>query len=86
MSVHGTIISFGKCAATIQTEEQQYYAPYRELNYYVMSSLLGQHHNVHKMEPVLVTFDIDTTRHSGVSNKKPRYYATSVQLREIVYL
>lgn len=85
MSTHGAIISFGKCAATIQTEEQQYYAPYRELDQHVMSALLLQH-PVQKMEPVLVTFVIDTTRQSGTSHKKPRYYATSVQLREIVYL
>lgn len=85
MSVRGAIISFGKCAATIQTEQQQYYAPYRELDHYVMSALLLQH-STERMEPVFVTFNVDTTRHSGMSHKKPRYYATSVQLREIVYL
>lgn len=81
----GAIISFGKCAATIQDNTQQYYASYRELNRDVMNSLLVQS-PTKKMEPVLVTFGVDTSRHSGISYNSPRYFATDVRLRDVIYL
>ena len=74
----GTIITFGKKAATIQTEnKEQYYAPFESIEDFIFA-------NLETDMPILVTFDIDMTQYSGRSNGKPRYYAKNVQLRDIV--
>ena len=74
----GTIITFGKKAVTIQTEDkEQYYAPFENMDALIFA-------NLETDLPILVTFDIDTTQYSGHSNGKPRYYAKNVQLRDIV--
>ena len=82
----GQIITFGQRAATIQTDEgHQFYAPCEELSRYVINDLLknGAYLNV--------TFKIDKTRTAGhsksipSSKSIPRYYATHVELQDILF-
>ena len=76
----GYIVTFGKKAVAIQTENKdQYYAPYEDVD-----ELIKQ--NLDTDMPIVVAFEVDLTRYAGHSNDKPRYYAKNVQLRDVVHV
>lgn len=73
----GTVITFGKKALTIATDDgNQYYAPADELAPCVIHKLQWP------VKPFAVLFDVDKTRVSGVTLAGPRYYAMSVKSNE----
>ncbi len=78
--MEGTIIAFGRRAATIQTNDQQFYAPYQQLSIFVINDLLKGG------VPLTVLFDIDKTRFAGHTHAIPRYYAINVELKNIIFL
>ena len=79
--MNGTIISFGRRAATIQVESgQQFYAPCAQMSVFVIYDLISE------CVPLSVTFDVDTTRTEGDASGIPRYYAMNVEVRDIVVL
>lgn len=97
--MEGTIITFGRRAATIQTNGQQFYAPCRQLSSFVINDLLKEG------VPLKVIFDIDKTRfeghthstrharyrhsrpcNTGHTHSTPRYYALNVELKNIIFL
>ena len=97
--MEGTIITFGRRAATIQTKNgQQFYAPFRQLSSFVINDLLKEG------VPLTVIFDIDKTRFEGHTHSHfytrhtystrytrhihstPRYYAINVELKNIIFL
>jgi len=79
MILEGFIITYGKLAVTIDVGNgQQYYAPYEEISPNVIPMLsLGRVH---------VIFEADMTRVSGRSRHGPRFYATSVMLKDTLFL
>jgi hypothetical protein len=89
--MEGTIITFGRRAATIQTKNgHQFYAPCQQLSSFVINDLLKEG------VPLTVIFDIDKTRHAGHTHSRPRhaghthstprYYALNVELKNIIFL
>jgi hypothetical protein len=79
MILEGFIITYGTLAVTIDVGNgQQYYAPYEEISPNVVS-LLGT-------TTIRVVFEEDRTRFSGHSRHGPRFYATSVMLKDTVLL
>jgi hypothetical protein len=97
--MEGTIITFGRRAATIQTKNgQQFYAPCRQLSSFVINDLLKEG------VPLTVIFDIDKMRYAGHTHTPryaghthsrprhtghthtPRYYAINVELKNIIFL
>tara|TARA_B110000008_G_C16919892_1_gene544261 strand:+ start:184 stop:423 length:240 start_codon:yes stop_codon:yes gene_type:complete len=79
--MQGTIITFGRRAATIQIESgQQFYAPCAQMSLFVIHELLtnGPH--------LPVTFAVDDTRTAGVASGMLRYYAQNVELKDILIL
>ena len=77
----GKIIPFGQRAATIQTDEgHQFYAPCEELSRYVIRDLLKHGADLN------VTFGVDKKRIAGHANSIPRYYATNVELEDILFV
>ena len=78
---HGTIITYGSKAATIQTENKhQFYAPFKELSCFVIDDILNE------LLPLNVTFKIDKKRYSGRVFSIPRYYALNVEVKDIIFL
>lgn len=79
MILEGFIITYGKLAVTIDGGNgQQYYAPYEEISPNVMALLSSGR--------VQVIFEVDTTMFSGRSRHGPRFYATSVMLKDTLFL
>ena len=79
--MEGTIITYGRIAATIQTENgQQFYAPFEELSNFVIDDLSNE------LIPLNVTFKIDKKRYAGHTHSIPRYYALNVEIKDILFL
>jgi len=79
--MEGTIITFGRKAATIQTEDgHQFYAQIKELSKFVIDCILKA------LIPLTVTFKIDKSRYAGHSHSIPRYYALNVETKNILFL
>ena len=74
MEEHGIIKAFGRLAATIQSSNQQYYAPFESLDPLILEQL-------NDPLPVLpVKFTVNKYKYSGKTQYGKRYYAEKVKL------
>jgi len=74
----GFVKSFGDLALSLETDDRrQYYAPYANVDSEVMQYLVA---NLR----VPVAFNVDTTQYAGTNNFGKRYFATNVQLQDVV--
>ena len=75
----GYIITYGRYAITIQTEEKKQYIGFFE---YCDDNVIDQ--IGHPLKNINVVFDIDRTRFSGETIYGKRYYALNVKLSDLI--
>ena len=74
--MNGHIITFGRHAATIMTDDgYQYYAPFQNIAPRVMWELK------YPFRSIVVEFQVDKTHWSGMTNYGPRYVVYDVDFQ-----
>ena len=80
MLYEGYIITTGKKAVTIQSNQHQYYAPLENLDINLLNLLNKNNFTLH------VKFNIDENSWSGFANGRKRYYAINVKLNDTIII